>query len=129
MEPQQMEQIIGMLTKMEAKLEEAETNRKADREVLKEMAARMKTNQAELKSAIAQIESKKQDSVEMKPEAAHEDGARMPVGEPRKRCRDSLQETTGTDPEQGWVPEKFGCPAQRDDPPCKSGMAQEEHFK
>jgi hypothetical protein len=59
----------------------------------KTMQDDMKTNQAELKSAITQIEWKKPASMEMKPEAAHEDvpledAARMPVGEPRKRRRD-----------------------------------------
>jgi chromosome segregation ATPase len=89
---EEMKAYQGTLARMDAKLEEAETNRKTDREALKEMTARMDANQAELKSAIAQREWKKPGSVEMKPEVAQEvpleDAVVMPVGEPRNRCRD-----------------------------------------
>jgi hypothetical protein len=75
----------------------------------------IKTNQAELKSAIAQIEWKKLASVEMKPEAAHEgvtveDAARMPVGEPTKRRRDrNLAAQRRQKKEQNRTQKKDGC--------------------
>jgi hypothetical protein len=43
--------------------------------------------------------------------------------------RKESQEGKETDPEEGWVPKKFGCRLQEGVPPCNSGMAQEEHFK
>jgi hypothetical protein len=146
-----MEQIMemlnadqGMLTGMDAKLEEAETNRKAEREALKEMTARMETNQAELKSAIAQIEWKKPASVEMKPEAAHEDW-KTP-----QECRlENRRKGVGTDiwtqgiagnnrngprkrmgAERTWLQPAQGRPVvQRwDDLSCSDGTTQENFF-
>jgi hypothetical protein len=76
----------------------------------------MKINQAELKSAIAQMEWKKPASVEMKPEAAHEevpleDAASMPVREPRNRCRDqrNLAAVPREKKQQKRTQSKNGC--------------------
>jgi hypothetical protein len=81
-----------MLAKMERMMNTNQTDVKL-KEPTETTSADTKTNQDELKSAIAQIEWKKPASVEMKSEAAHEvvpleDAARMPVGEPRKRRPD-----------------------------------------
>jgi plastocyanin len=105
----------GMLTRMDAKLEEAETNKKADREAPKEMTVRMDANQAELKGAIVQIDWKPA-SVEIKPEAAHEevppeDAVVMPVGEPRNRHRDrrNLAAVRRQKKQQERTQKKDGC--------------------
>jgi hypothetical protein len=115
-----MEQIIAMLAKM---------------------TARMDANQADLKSAITQMEWEKPASVEMKPEAAHEDvppedAARMPVGKTEEKASGPMtsgrtappEEATETDPEQIWVPKGLGRCPQRDDPSCNSGATQENFF-
>jgi peptidoglycan hydrolase CwlO-like protein len=101
------ETLVRMDASMKANQKNADANQakaEADMKTMQEkldashkeaeaMRNEMKTNQAELKSAIAQIEWKKPASVEMKPEVAHEevpleDAAVMPVEEPRKRRRD-----------------------------------------
>jgi hypothetical protein len=92
-----------MMARMDASHEEAENMRND-----------MKTNQAELQSAIAQIEWKEPASVEMKPEVAHEevpveDAVRMPVGEPRKRRRDRNLDARRRRKQQERTQNKDGC--------------------
>jgi hypothetical protein len=82
-----MKSIQEELRTQGTKLEEAETNRMAEREALNERIARMDANQAELKGAIAHKKWEKPTSKDMAQEVPKEDAAVMPVGEPRNRHR------------------------------------------
>jgi hypothetical protein len=82
---QKMEQIIGMLTRMQERM--------IDREDLKEMMAWLTDRNDTRKEAMTCLEKTKARlgkeepaSEDMEPEVA--DAARMPVGEPRNRRRD-----------------------------------------
>jgi hypothetical protein len=83
------------------------------------------------------LDSKKLNPEDMESEGEHrevsKERAAVETGkEPRKRQRDrhlavGSREKTKELTQRLWIPEEVGCRLQEGVPPCKSGMAQEEH--
>jgi hypothetical protein len=104
MEKQDMEQIIGMLAKINARMEAWLTDRKDTRKETMACQEKMETR----------LEIVEPTSVDMESEAAQrqvprEDTAIMPVGEPRKRRRDRNLAAECRQKKQERAQSKDGC--------------------
>jgi hypothetical protein len=106
-------------TKTDVNLKEIKSGQAEMRSIVNAWLSDMKNIRKEtmacLEKTEARLEVEEPTSMEMKPEVADEevpleDAARMPVAEPKKRCRDGNLNSRRHRKQQKWTQSKNGCP-------------------